>query len=63
MIWSKTITQHNLLSTATDEERKDFIRRNLAAFNQHAAALLDEFGARDPRNDVDDEDEGSEDDE
>ena len=40
--WQRTITQHNLLSTATEQERRDFIKRNLDAYNRTVADFEDE---------------------
>lgn len=44
--WLETITQHNFNSTATEQQRLDFINRNIRAFNTHAAPILN----RAPRN-------------
>ena len=45
-VWEDTITQHNLLSTATDDQRRAFILRNLAAYNTHAVPILKAMDAR-----------------
>lgn len=42
--WGDTFQQHNLLSTATAEERNAFIKRSLDAYNRIACPVLDATG-------------------